>query len=248
MDKTYLYIAHPGHELMLLHWVSENKPEVNILTDGSGAGGVSRLESSSRVLKSLGIERGGIFGRFTDAEIYACIINRDIEIFLSLVDEIINKWRHDRPSCVVVDGIEGYNPTHDLMNLLVSCACDRYTKQTSHNIPLYSFKLVNKSTPGDGSIEIHLTDEQLEQKKEIAFNYPEMRSEVDMAIARLGTEECFTECLDAIEYDRGEEFREGELPFYELYGEKKVQEGVYDRVLRQKDMEEIWKAVSGINQ
>jgi len=244
MEKPYLYIAHPGHELLLTQWISDNRPEVNILTDGSGATGVSRLESSIRVLKSLGVDKGQIFGRITDAQIYAHIINRNMDVFLSIVNEMLSIWQHNRPSCIVVDGFEGYNPVHDLMNLLVSCACIRYKKQTAHNIPLYSFKLVNKFNPDAGSIHIKLTDEQLKKKQNIVFSYPEMRKEVDAAIARLGEKDCFTECLDVIDYDRSDEWREAQLPFYELYGEKKVQQGIYENVLRRKDLEEIWKAIS----
>jgi len=245
MEKPYLYIAHPGHELLLIQWISDNKPEINILTDGSGATGVSRLESSRRVLKSLGVDKGPIFGRLTDAQIYAHIINRNMVVFLSLVDELLSVWQHNRPSCVVVDGLEGYNPVHDLMNLLVSCACIRYKKQTAQNIPLYSFKLVNKFNPAPDSIHIELTDEQLKKKQDIVFGYPEMRDEVDMVSERLGEQDCFTECLDVMDYDRSSELSEALLPFYELYGEKKVQQGIYKKVLRRKDLEEIWKCISG---
>lgn len=247
MKRTYLYIAHPGHELLLSQWIIDNKPEVNILTDGSGAAGVSRLGSSTRVLERLGANKGLIFGKFTDAEIYAHILNRNINIFSLLVDNMLNAWRQNPPSCIVVDGLEGYNPAHDLINLLVSCACRYFAEQEDKNISLYSFNLVNKAIPAAGSIITNLTDEQRKQKKELAFSYPEMRKEVDMAIARLGEEECLTECLDVLNYNNGYESTEGTLPFYELYGEKKVQEGVYENVLRQKDLEEIWNAITSMD-
>lgn len=247
MKNTYLYIAHPGHELLLSQWIIDNKPEVNILTDGSGADGVSRIESSTRVLERLGASKGPIFGRFTDVEIYTHILDRNINIFSLLVDNILNSWRQNPPSHVVVDSLEGYNPAHDLINLLVSCACKYFSEREKNNISLFSFKLVNKSIPAAGSIITYLTDEQQKQKKELAFSYPEMRKEVDMAIARLGEEECLSECLDVLDYAQGYEWTEATLPFYELYGEKKVQEGVYDNVLRQKDLEEIWKAITSMD-
>ena len=43
--RCALVVAHPGHELRVYGWLALRKPDVYILTDGSGHTGNSRLDS-----------------------------------------------------------------------------------------------------------------------------------------------------------------------------------------------------------
>lgn len=86
--RPALLVGHPGHELLVLGWLAENRPRVYALTDGSGLDGTSRLPATSRLLDRLGSRRGRVFGLFSDARIYRAILDQEIGIFQSIVDEL----------------------------------------------------------------------------------------------------------------------------------------------------------------
>src|SRR5437660_1178518 len=69
-----LFIAHPGHELLVHGWVELVKPSVFVLTDGSGRTNQSRLESTTAILNQTGAKRGRIYGRLTDRASYSAIL------------------------------------------------------------------------------------------------------------------------------------------------------------------------------
>jgi hypothetical protein len=83
-----LVVAHPGHELKVFGWLSECKPRVHILTDGSGRG-VSRLHSTAKLLTRVGVCPGEVFGAISDAEIYRAILDKHITTFLEIVDRLV---------------------------------------------------------------------------------------------------------------------------------------------------------------
>ena len=74
--EAQLLVAHPGHELLLHGWISQSKPIVQVLTDGSGHSAVGRLEMTAEFLRAVGALPGAIFGRLSDREAYAMIIPR----------------------------------------------------------------------------------------------------------------------------------------------------------------------------
>ena len=50
-DKAALVISHPGHELCVHHWLETARPDVFVLTDGSGRSGISRLDSTTKIIR-----------------------------------------------------------------------------------------------------------------------------------------------------------------------------------------------------
>src|SRR5438045_2321202 len=66
--KAALVAAHPGHELMVYHWMAQRRPLYFCLTDGSGGNAASRLASTTRLLDGVGARRGPLFGRYPDRE------------------------------------------------------------------------------------------------------------------------------------------------------------------------------------
>ena len=53
--KPALIIGHPGHELRAFKYIKDFKPDVYILTDGSGSTNASRLYQSVKVINQAGI-------------------------------------------------------------------------------------------------------------------------------------------------------------------------------------------------
>ena len=130
--KSALVITHPGHELRIHHWLELAKPEVCVLTDGSGRTQTSRLGSTTRVLSRTGATPGPIYGRYSDAEIYAAVKNGDSKVCTGLADELA-VWIMDGGfDQVVGDAIEWYNTSHDICCYLISCASGFYQEMISY--------------------------------------------------------------------------------------------------------------------
>src|SRR5881392_3068244 len=89
----YLLVAHPGHELLLHGWISRNKPVVHVLTDGSSE---TRLGRTAELLRDAEARAGAIFGRLSDSEAYAMIMERNTALLFSLVEELAADLERDR--------------------------------------------------------------------------------------------------------------------------------------------------------
>jgi len=74
MKKIALIMSHPGHELRLYRFLEIYQPRVYVFTDGSGWTDQSRLPSTEKILKEAKCEKGNVFGRFSDKEIYELIL------------------------------------------------------------------------------------------------------------------------------------------------------------------------------
>jgi hypothetical protein len=135
-----LVVAHPGHELKIFGWLSECKPRVHILTDGSG-GGVPRLDSTATLLHRLGVVPGEVFGRVSDAEIYRAILDKRIATFLEIVDGLATSLIENETDFVAGDATEGFNPTHDICRALLNAAVSIAQRVTGRFIANYEFCL-----------------------------------------------------------------------------------------------------------
>jgi hypothetical protein len=119
---SLLFIAHPGHELRLYGWIAQTKPLVCILTDGSGSDDQSRLAATLNILQGLGSEIGPVCGELTDRQIYRKMLHGEYNVFDDLCEQLAALIAARDICTVVSDGIEGYNPTHDLCEVLVRTA------------------------------------------------------------------------------------------------------------------------------
>jgi hypothetical protein len=231
--RAALIIAHPGHELLLHGWLERIRPRVYVLTDGSGRTGRSRLPSTSRVLDTLGVERGSVYGRFADAELYSAILRADGMLFDALVDELVDELRNSSVTLVAGDSREGYNPAHDLCRLMIDSAVSRL-RSSGGPVDNYEFDLVNLQ-PGrseSGGV-FALDDEALQRKLASARAYKELSGEVLDALNRWGVDAFRLECLRPARDGAGQP--PASVPFYEKYGEQQVASGYYRQVLRYRD-------------
>lgn len=117
-----LVIAHPGHELRLYGWIAQTKPLVCILTDGSGSDDQPRLAATLNILQELGSEIGPVCGELSDRQIYRKMLHGEYDMFDDLCERLAALIAAQDIRTVVSDGIEGYNPTHDLCEVLVRTA------------------------------------------------------------------------------------------------------------------------------
>jgi hypothetical protein len=251
-ERSLLVISHPGHELRLYGWIDRVQPLVCILTDGSGGESAPRLDKTSHVLHALRAEIGPIYGELSDRRIYEEIRHHRFELFDTLCERLARLIIARDIDIVVSDAMEGYNPTHDLCEVLaqaaVAIANGKKNRPTRH----YTFPLMGdpRQPPADGygvqaasrttiCHTIELTPSQFKCKLETIRTYADnaggkLREEVEDAF-RTYSEHAFAreylfatlESRQALEPDFGQA-----KPFYEIYGEKQVAAGRYPRVIR----------------
>src|SRR5947209_5089642 len=136
-----LVVAHPGHELRVFGWMSQWKPRVYVITDGSGRHGVSRVSSTSRVLAGHNVPSGKIFGCVSDAAIYRAILEQDVPFFLDLTSRLASDFEKHGIDFVAGDATEGYNTSHDLCRVMVNAAVQIASRATGKQITNYEFCL-----------------------------------------------------------------------------------------------------------
>lgn len=219
---------------MVHGWLEASKPLVVVLTDGSGHAGVSRLPSTAALIARAGATAGPIFGRFPDVEIYRALLANHDAVFADLVDELAALIVDQQIAVVAGDDAEGFNPTHDICRLLIDAAVQRARARTARPILNVAFRLIE--APEDHgsrhavSTVFELSNPALERKMAAALAYPEMAGEVAAARKRLGDE--------AFRIESFRHVRDGEIwaptdrpPYYERYGQKRVDEGAYPEVI-----------------
>jgi hypothetical protein len=231
--RPVLVVAHPGHELRAYGWMEAAAPLVCVLTDGSGSGGEARLESTTRVLAGTGARPGSIYGRMSDRDVYSAILDRDFACFTELADQLAEELAAYDADCVVGDAVEGYNPSHDVCRLVINAA----VRMLGREVPTYDFLLVGApdrcpDALRDRAVFVELDDAALARKLAAARSYEELAGEVEAALARFGEAPFRTECLRPVDLSQRYGWDPAEVPYYETYGEKRMAEGVYDRVLR----------------
>jgi hypothetical protein len=231
IGNSALVVAHPGHELILHHWMERHRPLYCCLTDGSGGGGASRIESTSRLLLRAGAMPGPIFGRYTDREIYRFVLEGRVDIFVALRDELASALLSAEIVAVAGDAMEGFNPIHDLCRALIDAAVSLAEVQTGRTMRNDEFALDHLvPQPGDATIE--LDADALERKLAAGNDYPEMQREIDWAMGRFGVEHFAAERLRPSTMQRMmDDFAQRE-PAYERYGQLRVTEGRYRHVIR----------------
>ncbi len=230
---TALVVGHPGHELRVHHWLELSRPMAFVLTDGSGATGQPRLDSTARVLECCGAQPGGMLGRWPDAAFYAALLARDLSFFLRLADELAESFVRHEIACVAGDAVEGYNPVHDVCRHIIDAAVRVAESTTGRPIASYDFPLVGPPDEcsdllTDRAIKLQLGDAALERKLIAARNYPEMAGDVAAAVERNSLDAFRVECLRPVETDLPPELP----PFYERHGESRVGSGRYNQVIR----------------
>jgi hypothetical protein len=232
--RAALVIAHPGHELRVYHWLSLVRPQVFILTDGSGYSGQSRLERTTTILESLGGRPGSIYGQLTDAEVYAAILNGQLDLFVDLAVELAEALIQHRIEYVVGDAAEGYNPTHDVCRFVINAAIKIAREKAC---PIDNFEVLlaeNPAANGDNktreAISIVADHDMQSRKLQAAQGYSELVADVNRIIEQEGADSLKTEYLHRPLHVGPEDLFK-EAPHYEIHGARQVAAGRYQQVI-----------------
>ena len=240
-SRAALVVAHPGHELLVHHWMETVRPLYYCLTDGSGKEGVGRLESTRRLLKSTGATQGPIYGRLTDNQVYQALLEGQSEIFTDLAKELTRSLLTHEVEVLSGDAPEGINPTHDLCRFLIDEAVKVVEQISGRQVRNYEFAL--ESPPTDCHKELisealwlHLDEEALDRKLQAAMNYTELRGETEEGLRLFGKQAFALECLRPSTTRMVMENFEREPPTYERIGQEGIERfgkkfGQYEQVI-----------------
>jgi AcrR family transcriptional regulator len=229
-----LIIAHPGHELRVHGWLEQARPRTFVLTRGDGPDRPSRLASTRKIVAAAGASEGTIFGRFEDREIYDAVIRRNDSFFIGLLDELVTALVALDVEYVVGDAEEGYNPSHDVCRYLTTAAAVMSSRATGRVVRDFDVLLVGPPDVGPvyrrhEAISVKLDDAAFNRKLQSAFEYVELREEVERALQQNGAEAFRTEWLRPVERGTAPP---AVPPYYEEYGERQVASGRYADVIR----------------
>jgi hypothetical protein len=235
-ERAALVVAHPGHELRVHAWLERARPRISILTDGSGHGERGRLLTSAGIVERVGARKSRLFGAVTDREAYRLILDADLAAVRRLAAELADELAGDEVDLVVSDAVEGFNPVHDLCAILADAAAAVAGRRLGRAVERYDFPLEAEPAEGAersaGARWISLGDEEWRRKLDAARGYQELRHEVERGLAAHGAAAFRVEVLRPVAGHGSLAERVGPVPYYESFGERRVAEGVYDRVLR----------------
>lgn len=204
--------------------MERERPLVCILTDGRG-----RIESSRKVIEKAGARIGPIFGRWTDEEAYAMLLDHRFDGFLEAANEIAAI----RADLIVGDALEGYNSLHDVCRMMIDAAAGR--------IRNLDFTLTGRPEEwrSKRGITVELDDDEFARKKASAVGYPELSAELLAALQAWGESAFRVECLRPV---RRRLRPPGGKPYYETHAERK-----YPRVIRYRDhLAPLGRALRGV--
>src|SRR6185369_14693579 len=94
------------------------------------------------VLSRAGAKPSTFYGRCTDVQIYNAILNKDIDLFVNLAEEIAASLLHFGVHYVVGDAAEGYNPTHDICRAIIDTAAALVNKNRRDPVLNFEFPVV----------------------------------------------------------------------------------------------------------
>ncbi len=233
--NALLFVAHPGHELLLHEWIRRARPVVCVITDGGGFETRSRIARTADWLRSMDIPAGRIFGGFTDQEAYAALRNRDVDWIDSLVDDLARELVARKISLVVADAAEGFNPVHDLCQLIAGAAIALAGKagaRTDHcEYPIHDGPRAYDQDSGE-VVRYDLDAASLAMKLADARDYADVIPDVQSMIEEFGEADFRRESFRRVRDWTAFPWPSHERPLYERIGEERVAAGRYSYVLR----------------
>jgi len=220
----FLIVAHPGHELRLFHWMERTRPDVFVLTDGSGGEGVSRLGFSRDCLARTQARPGAVFGPFPDRHWYAAIQRADAAPFVEATRIIAGAAAACRPAIVVADPVEGYNPMHDLCAAVADAVTQALIRDGGDPQRL-TFPLT-ESAPRGLETRIDLDGDAVGRKRDALLAYQPLLGEIS-ALMAADASALGTEALAPAQSHWPEHWS----PHYEEVGRQRVASGRYEAVI-----------------
>jgi hypothetical protein len=236
--RAALVIAHPGHELRVHHWLERAKPQVFVLTDGSGLTGSSpRTHRTEALLELARAVKGPIFGNLSDERLYRAIVTGDSDLFVALSHKLAAALEGASVDYVVGDAVEGIEPGHDICRLIINAAVMRVEANCGRR--LGNFEFIVEGPPDacppaarDDAIVVALNEEAYRRKLEAALTYTELAIDVERQLNSYSADAFRVEYLLPVRYNLEIDGLFDHPAIYERRGEELVAKGVFAEAIR----------------
>lgn len=232
-QRAVLIVAHPGHELLLHHWLERAQPIVCALTDGSGGHAQSRSDRSKAIIRRAGAHVGPVFAAATDREWYRAILEGDRRLFDAAAGQISETCCAQGVTQIVADALEVFNPMHNLC----SCLAQNVSMQLrgSRAIELLTYPIERPDLLNAVPDHVYALDgAALRRKLDAAAEYHELTAEVERrrisAIEHLAVERLFS-----VDIHRVWPRLAPEEPFSEKFGRDMVKRSTYAELITYAD-------------
>jgi hypothetical protein len=217
-------------------WLERVRPEVMILTDGSGYRAPSRLARSFSLVEGVGARPTDVCGVLPDRVLYEALLRHDLRLLIELTDRMIAVIDRGRYDYVVGDAAEGAILGHDVFRAMLDAAIDVVRNERGR--PLVNLDFALEAPPNqvrpelrERSYRIELDDAALDRKITACLAYTELVAEVQAALDCWGREAFAVECLQPAITETGLAPFDG-LPAYEAHGLQAVADGRYGEAVR----------------
>jgi LmbE family N-acetylglucosaminyl deacetylase len=238
--NTLAIFAHPGHELRCLASLQHLKAKIAYLTDASASTGHSRLQQSQKGLAAVGLSVKLVSFTQPDARLYQGLLAQDRHWLYRLFAETCEFLQEQAPELIITDAAEGYNPAHELGHFLTLAAAKKICPHAQVLVtPLTDNPLVLPAGISLANCRVRdLNKTQQETKTRAMKAYAKaaggmLQQEATEVEERFGPDVHKREILRPTFSARAYlDVYQGQKPFFERHGEKRVAENKYGDVIR----------------
>lgn len=247
--RAALVIAHPAHEIRVLHWMMLTRPRAYVLTQGARSGrDGTRRQASERMIAALGSSVAP-WGGAWDKDLYASVMAGDSAPFIALTDELTLDLIAQETDLVVADGWQYYNLAHDLAHLMARIAALRASTALKRDIVLVDYpvvpdELAPNATPGRALATFELTADHVAQKRAAIVAIPDIAHEA-MEIEKTEGERAHAREVLQQPLPLSQLLAPpAAKPHYESFGEERVAAGIYKDVVRWSHVSKVCNALA----
>jgi len=234
--KPLLAVSQPGHEVRVHHWLELARPDVIVLTDGSGRDGAPRLNTTAALLDRVGARPAPLFGAVTDRDLYDAVLLGDVALLAELTRAIARQIDVGRYHYVLGDAAEYLVPVHEVFRAMLDAAVEIARRDTGRTIFNLDFPLDGPSDAVHPLLRsrayfLELDGAAMKRKVASACDFASSNRELEAVLRRLGTDRSSVECLRPAFTEAGL----ADLPHpsaCDVYGDYPLAVAGYDQAVR----------------
>lgn len=236
--RAALVIAHPAHEIRVLHWLTRVRPHVHILTQGSRSGADSaRRQASELLIAAQGATIAKTWGGAWDRDLYDMLLDGKYGRLLHWADELTADLIARDIDLVVADSWQHYNVAHDLTYALALLAVQRARRALGRDIAFVTYPVVPQALAPSAPVApnvatFRLSPTAIAAKIAAIGSTPGVAAEsADINGAEGADAHVFETFHSALPLERVLQ-TPSQTPLYETFGEDRVRAGIYTDVVR----------------
>lgn len=169
----------------------------------------------------------------SDSRIYQRLLRDGASLAVELAEHLLPHLLNPMTSLVVADSAEGFNPTHDLVRIVVNAAVMEANRTRANPLRSLAFPLVGPPVPQDrvefSPAWVRLSEQGLKEKVEAARGYEQLAKEVENILRKYGEDPFALEYFHTIVTPGDCGYFE--QPHYELVGKERFLSGLYEEVI-----------------